>query len=94
MIPMSANLEMSTFPTVGFRAVHAQALVPRGGEAPINALDLEGFRGLVVKNLIQRKNPLAVVEYGSAMGGLMCRNTFKLRREPVPLGAERDDFDM
>ena len=61
MIPMSANLEMSTFPTVGFRAVHAQALVPRG-EAPINALDLEGFRGLVVKNLIQRKNPLAVVD--------------------------------
>ena len=75
---MSANLEMSTFPTVGFRAVHAQALVPRG-EAPINALDLEGFRGLVVKNLIQRKNPLAVVEYGSAMGGLMWSATPRAR---------------
>ena len=82
MIPMSANLEMSTFPTVGFRAVHAQALVPRG-EAPINALDLEGFRGLVVKNLIQRKNPLAVVEYGSAMGGLMCR---QISRSGPPSG--------
>ena len=76
MIPMSANLEMSTFPTVGFRAVHAQALVPRG-EAPINALDLEGFRGLVVKNLIQRKNPLAVVEYGSAYDSLFSLPTFR-----------------